>query len=65
MEKLKGFFGALLILAGILTCVLYPFGYWVLNPSLTEMQLFLKFWWIWTLGIMSVLFGLGIIGDNE
>jgi hypothetical protein len=42
----------------IIILILYPLGYWGFNSHLTEMQIFLKFWWLYLIvvGIRIVLF---------
>jgi len=45
-RKLKNALLIVLTIIGLIG-VLIPFIYWVNNPELTEMQLFLKWWWIY------------------
>ena len=44
----------LILLAIIfLICTFAPFVYWLLNPELTQIQIFIKFWWVMLIGIAS------------
>ena len=45
----------ILIIVGIITTII-PFVYWITHPELTQMQIFLKFWWVYAISIGSILF---------
>lgn len=45
-----------LLCAVICLAVLIPFIYWIRHPELTEMQVFLEWWWLYVPSlIMSIL----------
>ena len=49
----------------IAICLFFvPFVYWALHSELTQMQVFLKFWWVSILAIVIVV-TLFIIPENE
>lgn len=46
----------ILSIAAIAICMITPLVYWFMNPELSQMQMFLKFWWVILVGM--VCFGL-------
>lgn len=45
-------------LFGVITCVVYPTIYWVMNPSLSQMEVFFDMWWVM---LMGMFFAVGLI----
>lgn len=46
-----------MIFTGILSliCMLYPFANWIIESSLTSMQMFLKYWYCYLMAIVLMI----------
>ena len=55
----------LLTLVGGCSLGLYPLGYWMAHPDLTQMQVFIENWWITFVALGLMFAGVWIIGDNR
>ena len=55
----------ILLTAVFVVCILTPFVYWTINPELTQMQVFIKFWWVMLIGIAAAIFGAIPILNNR
>lgn len=66
-KLLKGLRNALYILLTIVfvACILTPFVYWAINPELTQMQVFIKCWWVMLIGIVAAPFSVILILNNR
>ena len=53
-KNIKIFIKALTGVIGVSVFVLL-FIFWVNNPILTEMQIFLKFWWAYIVGVIVLI----------
>lgn len=45
--------------------VLAPFVYWIMNPELTQMQVLIKFWWVFLIGISYAVLDIIIINRKQ
>lgn len=50
MKKLIAIIRFILIAISIISMMI-PFIYWTINPELTQMQVWLKYWWVFVIGI--------------
>lgn len=60
MKKVKKIVGFILIALAVMAFI-YSLFYWILNPSLTQMQVLFEVWWIELLALISVFIGLNMI----
>ncbi len=58
----KMFAGRLALLVGI-AIMAVPVVYWGANSDLTQMQIFMKFWWCLLLGVPAFGYGLKTITE--
>lgn len=41
--------------------ILFVWGYWMQHPDLTQMQIFMKWWWLWLLSGLWVVVGTWLV----
>jgi hypothetical protein len=46
-------------------CCFYPIGYWLFHPEITQMQLILKFWYLYLAAISTMLGTLYAISKRD
>jgi len=53
------------IVAITVIMILTPFVWWVANPSFSQMQVFLKWWHVYIIGIIAAMFGFYLSIEKE
>jgi hypothetical protein len=55
-KQLKSTLGIMLYILG-LGLALFVLWYWIVHPSLSQMQLLIELWWAWLIAVPSLIFG--------
>lgn len=57
--------GVIMCIMGIILAAVIPVIYWIMNPTLTQMQVFLHKWYLAIGGIILVLVGMWIVENTK
>jgi hypothetical protein len=65
LQKIARYFLYTLLVVVFAFGILTPIIYWINNPELSQMQVFIKWWWLWVMMLFSGLVGVWSMPNNR